>query len=194
MAPLPCIDLPRAAQTQLLAIARRALEHAVASGSRLVIDLESLPACLHRTLGVFVTLTVDGDLRGCLGPLHSSEPVALSVIDAAHGAALRDPRFRQLQASELSGTCIEISVLSALQPIEAGDRGTLLATLRPLTDGLLLEDGPRRATFLPKVWEQLPDAEDFLDHLLAKAGLAPGHWSPGLRLQRYQTVSFAESV
>ncbi len=194
MAPLPCIDLPAQAQGQLLGIARQALDHAVANGDRLSIDLDALPACLHRTLGVFVTLTAAGDLRGCIGTLQSADPLALSVVDAAHGAALRDPRFQQLQAEELPITHIEISVLSELQPIVAADRETLLTTLRPNTDGLLLEDGSRRATFLPKVWEQLPDADHFLDHLLAKAGLTPGHWSPGLRLQRYQALSFAEPL
>ena len=87
---------------------------------------------------------------------------------------------------------IEISVLSALQEIQPADRESLLAQLRPGQDGLLLEDGRHRSTFLPKVWEQLPDPEQFLQQLLLKAGLPPDHWSDNLRFQHYSTLSFSE--
>ncbi len=132
-------------------------------------------------------------MRGCIGSLEASQPLATAVADAAHGAAFRDPRFARLQAHELDDISIEISVLSAMEPLPVSNRAELLAALQPLHDGLLLQEGQLRATFLPQVWRQLPDPDDFFNHLLTKAGLPVGYWSPNLTFFRYQTLSFGEA-
>jgi AmmeMemoRadiSam system protein A len=124
--------------------------------------------------------------------LFSAAPLVQSTAEAAYGAAFRDPRFPELKMRECIQTRIEISILSPMEPLSAGSREELLARLRPGRDGLLLEERRQHATFLPKVWEQLPDAGLFLDHLLLKAGLTPGYWSTTLRFQRYQTTSFSD--
>jgi AmmeMemoRadiSam system protein A len=141
---------------------------------------------------VFVTLTRETRLRGCIGTIQPSGPLVRAVAESAYSAAFRDPRFPQLQVEELAGTSIEISVLSPMEPLAAASRDALVAVLQPGVDGLLLEDGRYRSTFLPKVWEQLPDPDAFLDQLFLKAGLPAGHWSPSLRVHRYQTLTFSE--
>ena len=142
--------------------------------------------------GVFVTLTLEGRLRGCIGVTDDAGPLERAVQDCALGAAFRDPRFPPLQAEDLSRTRICISLLDPPTPLPARIRAELLAQLEPGKDGLILEEGQHRATFLPQVWEQLPRPEEFLRHLLRKAGLPEDYWSPGLRFQRYRSVSLAE--
>jgi hypothetical protein len=190
MAPSRCIELSERQQDQLLGIARQAIQCQLSGLARPAPDC--LAQQLEARLGTFVTLTRAAALRGCIGTLHGTLPLHLAVADAARSAARSDPRFPPLQAHELAGIQIEIAVLSPLQPLPAVSRELLLASLRPGIDGLLLEDQGRRSTFLPKVWEQLPDPEEFFAQLLAKAGLPPGHWSGTLRLQRYQALSFRE--
>ncbi len=141
---------------------------------------------------VFVTLTRNGDLRGCIGSLQATRPLAEAVARSAFDAALRDPRFAPVRGEELEQLDIEISVLSEMQPIEAESREALLAQLEPGVDGLLLDDRGYRATFLPQVWEKMRDADEFLDQLMLKAGLGARHWSSSIRLHRYHTLSFAE--
>lgn len=131
-------------------------------------------------------------LRGCVGTLEASEPLAVAVADSAVGAAFRDPRFPALEAGELAQVHISISVLDRPQALPARDRAQLLSALRPGRDGLILEHGTHRATFLPQVWEQLPDPADFIARLLEKAGLPADYWSSGMQFQRYGSVSFGE--
>lgn len=192
MAHLPCIELSAADARALLGIARQSIRHGLSMGSTLDVDTGSLPASLGATVGVFVTLTRDGKLRGCIGSLSPASPLAQEVADAAYGAAFDDPRFPGLLRRELEGLAIEISLLSEMVPLAVSSREQLLATLRPGEDGLLLEDGRRRSTFLPKVWEQLPSPEAFVEQLLAKAGLPVNHWSATLRLHRYTAVCLSE--
>ncbi len=176
----------------LLQIARRSIGHGLHKGEALEVDLHELSDALTSPQGVFVTLTQQDILRGCIGSMESSEPLAQSVAQSAYGAAFNDPRFSELAAHELEQTCIEISVLSPMEAVTAASRSELLSTLRPGIDGLLLHDRHYRSTFLPKVWEQLPDPEAFLDQLLAKAGLPISHWSSTIQFYRYSTVSFSE--
>jgi AmmeMemoRadiSam system protein A len=114
------------------------------------------------------------------------------VVSCAFNAAFRDPRFPRLNTSEMADTRIEISVLSQMEPLAVTDRTSLLNQLCPQVDGLLLEDGGYRSTFLPKVWEKISDPEEFLQQLLFKAGLSPDYWSETIRFQRYHTISFGE--
>ena len=175
----------------LLAIARMAIARGTRTDEEL--ELASLPTALHCERAVFVTLVTNGGLRGCIGSLLPSAPLAIAVAEAARAAAHSDPRFPPLAIEELPATCIEISVLSALERIAVESRHALLDALRPGVDGLLLEEGHHRSTFLPKVWDQLPHAEDFLSQLLAKAGLPADHWSPSIQVHRYTASNFAET-
>jgi AmmeMemoRadiSam system protein A len=192
MAPSFCIDLSESDKTRLLEIARQSIETGLDSGNPFRLDSEQLNGTLAARLGVFVTLTQLEQLRGCMGALESSDPLAHTVSSCAYNAAFRDPRFPQLNAGELSNTNIEISVLSQMESLVVTDRENLLSQLRPQVDGLLLEDGGYRSTFLPKVWEKLPGPGEFLEHLLLKAGLSLDYWSETIRFQRYHTISFGE--
>jgi len=144
--------------------------------------------------GAFVTLhALSGTvrrLRGCIGHIESTRPVYDTVNDAAYAAAFRDPRFSPLSGSELDGLEVHISILTPAEAMEFDSEADLLQQIRPGEDGLILEDGYARGTFLPSVWEQLPRVEDFWLHLKSKAGLPPDHWSDSLRVARYRTESF----
>jgi AmmeMemoRadiSam system protein A len=140
----------------------------------------------------FVTLTQAGELRGCIGSLEAWRPLRQDVRANAVAAAFDDPRFPPLGADELARTAIEVSVLSAPEPIAFTDRADLLRQLRPGVDGLILSAPGHRGTFLPQVWEQLPTPELFLEHLVRKAHLPPGYWSDDVVVQRYTVAAFAE--
>jgi AmmeMemoRadiSam system protein A len=194
MAHLSSIEQGRDVRTRLLLVARQAIEYSLRGESRGLPALEQLPASLKTKAAVFVTLTRNKQLRGCIGSLQAVDILVNAVAEAAMGAAFRDPRFPPVQADELGEIEIEISVLSPLRPLVAASREELLQKLRPGLDGLLLEnDDGNRATFLPKVWQQLPTPELFLEHLMAKAGLPMDHWSGELRFARYRTLCFDES-
>jgi len=136
----------------------------------------------------FVTLHAKGQLRGCIGSPVAWRPLAEDVADNAFKAAFADPRFPPLREAELPDIALSVSVLTPPVPMTFTDEADLLAQLRVRIDGLIIEDGGRRALFLPSVWEQLPDKRQFLAHLKAKAGLRPDHWSPGLRASVFQAV------
>lgn len=187
-----CIDLPRESQSRLLGIARQSIHRGLEARRALTVAPPGSRDPLSAVHGVFVTLTQRTNLRGCIGSLEGTAPLAQAVADAAYSAAFRDPRFPALAVGECARTRVEISVLSALEPMAVTRRGQLLEMLVPGRDGLVLEDGYHRSTFLPKVWEQLPEPETFLGQLLLKAGLPPDHWSSSMRLMRYTTVSFAD--
>jgi len=193
MAPSLSIKLQDTERELLLQIARQSIRNGLRKGDALELALDELSDALTSPLGVFVTLTQQDILRGCIGSMESSEPLAQSVAESAYGAAFHDARFPQLAAYELEQTCIEISILSPMEAMPVGSRSDLLSTLRPGVDGLLLRDRNYRSTFLPKVWEQLPDPAAFLDRLLAKAGLPTSHWSTTMQFFRYHTVSFSEA-
>ena len=193
MAPSLSIKLRDAERDQLLQIARQSIRNGLRGGDALEVALHEVPEVLTSPLGVFVTLTQQDSLRGCIGSMQSSDPLAQSVAESAHGAAFHDPRFPRLAADELDQVRIEISILSPMEAVTASSRSELLSTVRAEVDGLLLQDRHHRSTFLPKVWQQLPNPEDFLNHLLTKAGLPTDHWSTTLQFYRYHTVSFQEA-
>lgn len=180
----------RARQT-LLTAARWTIEHELGKRPTGFTNHDPDPA-LREPRASFVTLRRYGELRGCIGTLDVEQPLLDDVMHNAHAAAFHDPRFPPLDAVALAHLTIEISVLSALQPLSAAHRTELLRVLRPHEDGLILEETTRRATFLPSVWETLPEPEKFLDALMHKAGLDTGHWSPALRFFRYHTDSIQE--
>ena len=194
MAPSFCIELDAAQRWRLLGIARQSIDQGLAGDGLLQVPVAGLAEALQAQLGVFVTLSRDRALRGCIGSMQSAQALAQSVAESAYNAAFQDPRFPRLAAHEVNALEIDISVLSALEPIHVSSRQELLDVLQPGLDGLLLEDRHHRSTFLPKVWEQLPDPAHFLDQLLTKAGLTERHWSATIRFQRYHTVSFSAAA
>lgn len=141
----------------------------------------------------FVTLRLGDELRGCIGTIEAFRPLAEDVRENAVAAALRDPRFPPLQAAELDGVELEVTLLSAPEPMRFVDEADALAQLRPGEDGLLLSWGGHRSTFLPQVWESLPSPEAFLSSLKKKAGLATDFWHPDLELSRYSATHWSES-
>lgn len=143
--------------------------------------------------GTFVTLTINDQLRGCIGNLLPERPIRQGVADNALNAAFHDPRFPALTRRELASVAIEISLLTDPKPLAFKDGADLLAKLRPGIDGVIIRKSGRSATFLPQVWDQLPDKKLFLSHLCAKAGLSPDAWQePGMTVQTYQVQYFHE--
>lgn len=143
--------------------------------------------------GTFVTLTVNGALRGCIGHIIPQESLIEGVKVNAMNAAFRDPRFRPLSKPEFDKIKVEVSILTTPKPLAYTDADDLLAKLKPGTDGLIIRQGYHQATFLPQVWDQLPDKKDFLSHLCQKAGLAGDAWLfDKLEVHTYQVQAFEE--
>ena len=141
----------------------------------------------------FVTLTQNGQLRGCIGSLEPYRALAEDVAENALAAAFRDPRFAPLAADELAHTRVEVSLLGAARAIDFADENDAIAQLRPGIDGLILGYGSRRATFRPQVWETLPEARRFVAQLKLKAGLPADFWAPGISLARYEVKKWKET-
>lgn len=178
----------------LLEFARRAIERAVKGEVFHPPALETLPPRLREPGACFVTLTLpDGDLRGCIGGLVATQPLALDVCEHAVAAARDDYRFLPVRADELADIHIEISRLTPPQPLTYEDPVQLPELLRPHEDGVILRDGMRRATFLPQVWQKIPDPQSFLTHLCQKMG-APGNlWRhKKLQVEIYHVEEFHE--
>lgn len=173
----------------LLRLARHAIERALGAGQS---DREQAP-WLAEPGATFVTLRSHGRLRGCIGSLEAQRPLVQDVSYNAVAAALRDPRFLPLTSEELPETELEVSLLSPLEPIRFLDEADALRQLRPGLDGVVLEYQGRRGTFLPQVWDELPDPRRFLRQLRRKAGLAEDFWSPEIRLYRYTVAKWKES-
>ncbi len=169
----------------LLAIAHAALTQAVCKGEAVQVSLDALTPRLQQPGASFVTLTLRGQLRGCIGTLSAYKPLAQDVADNAAASALRDPRFPPVVPLEVPKLKLEISVLTVPVDFPVRDEADLLAKLQPGVHGLILQDGTHRATFLPSVWEQLSDPRDFVAHLKQKAGLPVDYWSTGMRFQVY---------
>lgn len=175
----------------LLDTAARALSAQLRHGRRSDIAPDSFPFELRSVAASFVTLSIDGELRGCVGTLDAYRPLVADVAWNAVSAGFEDPRFSPLATDELRRTEIEIAVLSTPAPLAFDDEAHLMAQLRPNVDGLILESGGRRSTFLPKVWRSLPSPDAFLDGLRRKAGLPRGFWSDDdIRVWRYVAESF----
>lgn len=173
----------------LLAVARAAIASALGQPTH----ADDSAPWLRAPGATFVTLTQSGELRGCIGSLQAHRPLLADVQANALAAALHDPRFTPLSLAELPVTGIEVSLLSPLEPLHFASEADALAQLRPDVDGVVFEYQGYRSTFLPQVWEQLPQARDFMAHLKRKAGLPADFWAAGVRLQRYTVAKFKES-
>jgi hypothetical protein len=141
---------------------------------------------------VFVTLTRNGELRGCIGSLEAWRPLDIDVRSNARAAAFSDPRFPPLSEMELPTTRVEVSLLTPSTPIRFSSEEDAINQLRPGLDGVILECGSHRGTFLPQVWDNLPERRMFLSHLKRKAGLPADYWVPGIKLSRYEVQKWRE--
>lgn len=180
--------------TELLRLARQSIEHGLAHREPLPVDCSVLPPVLAEPAATFTTLRVDGQLRGCCGTLEAVRPLAEDVAHSAYRAAFRDVRFDPVGTHEVDAIRLEVAVLSPLESIPVTGEAELLQQLTPGIDGLVIIGDGRRATFLPKVWEMLPEPQQFLAGLKAKSGLAADYWSTRLEFQRYRTTSYVESI
>jgi len=172
----------------LLEVAVASVEHGLQTGAPLSVDLQRYAPPLRETRASFVTLRIGEALRGCTGCLEAERPLVADVARNAYRSAFGDPRFPPLSEEELARLRFAVSVLSPLEPLPADSRAELLAKLRPGIDGLVLREGRSGATFLPAVWESLPDPARFLAELCRKAGLPPDHWSPRIAFERYAAL------
>ena len=173
----------------MLDIARNSIEAALGVSKPELLPDEPWLKPAHAT---FVTLTQNGRLRGCIGSLEAHRPLGEDVRHNARAAALSDPRFPSLTSEELASTRIEVSLLSTPKLLAFADHADLIAQLRPGEDGLILECGEASGTFLPQVWESLPDPEQFVAELKRKAGVAPDVSTAKCRIQRYRVLKWKE--
>jgi AmmeMemoRadiSam system protein A len=177
----------------LLRLARESLAAAARGEPAPPVDPAQFPPALTRLGSCFITLTEDGDLRGCIGGLQAEHPLYADVRLHAAMAGLNDPRFPPVSAPEVPHIEIEVSVLTEPQPLRYNRPEDLPRRLRPEVDGVILIHGPRRATFLPQVWEKVPDPEKFLAMLCEKMGVPANTWrKTKLEVQIYQVEKFTE--
>ena len=171
----------------LIDLAYRSIEIGMKTGHPLNINLRDYSAELSQQRATFVTLEKNKQLRGCIGMLEAVLPLAEDISENAFSAAFKDPRFPPLEESELKHLEIHLSILSPFVEINFSSEEDLIAQIRPNIDGLILENDSRRGTFLPSVWQSIPESEQFLRHLKQKAGLAKNYWSDQIKVYRYTT-------
>ena len=173
----------------ILSLARDSINEGLDQGHALTVDQTRFDQDLQEPRACFVTLHIKGALRGCIGSLTAYRALVIDIAENAYAAAFRDPRFPPLTGDEIAAIDVSVSILTPPQAMRFSDEQDLIDQLRPGEDGLILEDGTHRGTFLPAVWQQLPDATDFLRHLKTKAGLPMDYWSDGIRVSRYGAES-----
>lgn len=178
------VAFSREERQALLCVARASIEHSL-RGEKLRIEPTEYGERLRDPCASFVTLILRGELRGCVGSLEAKRPLVVDVAHNARAAAFDDPRFPALTREEGEQLELHISVLSALEPIASTREGDVIRVLRPGVDGVVIEEGRLRATYLPTVWDSLPEPREFLRQLKRKAGLSPDHWSARVRVRRY---------
>jgi len=184
------MSTPESIRDQLRRLARSSIRHGIETGEPLPVRLGEYHQSVREPRSSFVTLKLDGRLRGCVGGLEATRALAEDVALNAFAAAFRDPRFTPLTLRELHGLDLRIAVLSPPEPLDAASEAELLERLRPGIDGLILEEGRRRGTFLPAVWRDLPAAAEFVGRLKEKTGLPGDYWSASIRAYRYSTEEF----
>jgi len=175
----------------LIQLAKDSIKHGLETGQPLKVKLQDYPPELTVDRATFVTLERQGQLRGCIGMLEAVRSLVEDIAENAFSAAFRDPRFPPLTADELTDLDLHISVLSPAEAMSFTSEQDLVSKIQPGIDGLILQEGYRRGTFLPSVWEQLPDPQQFLSHLKQKAGLPPDYWSDSVKISRYKTEMFS---
>ncbi len=184
-------ELSEHLRSQLLLIAKQSILEGFKNGHPLIVnphdeELQERRAC-------FVTLEIEGNLRGCIGSLEAHQTLAQNVSRNAFNAAFQDARFQPLTEDEFTQTDIEISILTTPQEVSYASEEDLFRKLAPQVDGVIYEDGDNRSTFLPQVWKQLPTPREFMKQLKLKAGLGPGQSRPSAKIYRYQVEKFRSS-
>ena len=177
-------------QKQLLQIAHQAIENGLQKGQPLSIELSDYEDALQEKYATFVTLNKNGDLRGCIGILEPLRPLVDDVAYNAYAAAFNDHRFSPVTQAEFEQLTIHISVLDTPTEMSFASEQDLINQMQPGVDGIILEDGGKRATFLPSVWESIKNRKEFLLHLKQKAGLPSNYWSDTIKIKRYGVESF----
>ncbi len=180
--------LPPGAGQVMISLARAAIERAL--GHEVGYDVQA--AWLWQPAAVFVTLTKAGELRGCIGSLEATRALGEDIAANAASAALKDPRFTPVTIEEFAEIDVEISLLTEPKPMRFTDEAHLMKQLRPHQDGIIFEGAGRRATFLPQVWQQIPDPANFMAELKKKAGLPATYWGHDVKVSRYGAIKFAE--
>lgn len=175
----------------LLALAARSIQHGLEHAKALPAGPADCAAELAKHGACFVTLRRDGKLRGCIGTSEAHRPLVVDVSDNGYRAAFKDPRFPALKPDEVLGLEVLVSVLSRQTPMAFSGEEEFLDLLRPGTDGLIIEEGKKRALFLPSVWSQLSEPRVFVEHLKAKAGLAKDHWSNTFKARRFTALEIS---
>jgi len=171
----------------LLDLAYQSIQTGLDTDHPLNINLRDYPSELSQQRATFVTLEKNKRLRGCIGMLDAVLPLAEDICENAYSAAFKDPRFPKLEQEELAELDIHLSILSPSEEVIFTSEQDLIAQIRPNIDGLILENGLRKGTFLPSVWQSIPTSEQFLQHLKQKAGLAKNFWSDQIKVYRYTT-------
>ncbi len=187
---MPSTELSVEDQQALRQIARASIEYALENGKPLRPDPAELSEVLLAPGACFVTLLQDGSLRGCIGSLEAVRPLAEDVAENAFAAAFRDPRFSSLSKSEWDRCEIEISVLTPAVDLPVSSEEDLVEHLVPGKHGVILKCGSRRATYLPSVWEMLPDPYQFIGELKRKAGLPREYWGADIKIEIYSAIKF----
>ena len=173
----------------LLQVAGDAIWHELCQYVAMEINSDDFSPNLRALVATFVTLQIEGKLRGCIGSLEAHRPLVIDVARNAGAAAFADPRFPRLARDEFERIDIHISILSSPEPVEFESEADLLTRIRPQVDGLILTELTHRGTFLPDVWQQVAEPRQFLENLKNKAGLPADYWSDTIQIQRYTTES-----
>ena len=190
MVHMSSIKLTPEDQKVCLQIAHESIKHGLQKSSALHVITSDYSSDLQQNFASFVTLHKNGELRGCIGALQAYQPLINDIAEHAYSAAFQDPRFPALQDNEYEQLDIEISVLGKPELMIFESEEDLLQQIRANVDGLIIEYGYNRGTFLPSVWKQLPDKIEFLNHLKMKAGLSQQWWDNAAKISRYETFSF----
>lgn len=185
--------LTKSQQQELMQIAKDSIAYGLEQGQSLPVNSKDYAPELQEKRATFVTLEIKHQLRGCIGMLEALRPLALDVAENAFAAAFRDPRFSPVPIKELALLDIHLSILSPAEPIIFYSEEDLIRQLRPGIDGLIMQEGGQRGTFLPSVWESLTEPEEFLQQLKQKTGLAEDYWSNSLKISRYLCEIIADN-
>jgi len=190
-APMLFTEPNRHQQKKLLHVARQAIELKL-TDKHSAFEPQTEDKELQRDGASFASIYLNGELRGCIGALIPHQPLIRDVAYNAVAAATRDLRFTPITVDELNRCVIEISMLTPMMPMDVNSEQDLLSQLRPYVDGLLIDDGSQRATFLPKVWQQLTSPQDFIRRLKIKAGIGPSDWPASIKCFRYHAFDFGD--
>jgi len=189
---MPFIELSDEDQQKLLSLARESIQVRLLFERDLQIDEAAFSPALQQQASSFVTLRKKDKLRGCIGALEASQPLVMDVVHHAAASAFEDPRFPAVTREEVAELRIEVSALTEPTPLSFSSEADLLSQLKPDEDGLIIEMGRHRATFLPTVWSSIPDKAQFMEQLKLKAGLSADFWSDNLKVWRYHALCFQE--